>query len=1024
MTSSQALGLANRPLSMAPNGLKTANAVLIDKGETTFVKPTPPSSDSVTISAQAANLYKESLAAAPTTTYTVAQALLLPSSSSAISISDTSTNIGKQFARLVAINSKITAITQTDVKAIALTEAQFAQGVASSGLLTKINSGDFKVAISGVSTANLSSVASYGSKVVSMTVGDTSANIASKLADIAALGTKVSAITQTSKSAMAMSYANTLSYATTLDKIDKGSYTLNLTDSASNIKTNLASITKLAAKVAAITQTDASSAIALNTASLTSNLATLKKINSGNFKVSLEDTAALVTKSWTALTAIQKNISSLKLSDATPALTLTASQATTGQTLLDKVSNETLSLTVADTGANISTNLSALMAISAKITKITQTAVGNIAVKQSQLTSEALTSFLSKFNPASYKLAVSGADKTNIVSVLANTNVNAVSLSVDDGTLTSNDAAVNTALQSTKITSISVANAKIANLSALGNDKRVKSIAINDSAANLTNATNLVSIDALMKKTKGIITGINIEGNSRSLVSVAQASYTKYAATVFSAPKNYALEVDFGTPPVNVTQASLRNALKTSANTAGGYGVQVWDFTKAKFGTAITLNKGVNFVKLGTTSTFLDSGDNKLNAILNGGTYKWQQNPDQATAGTSSYELKPGVFSLGSDSANPTISYKFLSSTSDGNLSAGDAKGFAPMSDNQKTAVTKALNYISSLVNINFELSESIGSADINFGTNDQGTTSGGYATGANSSIGTVNLMINKISSVNTNPQVGDYGWQTIVHEIGHTLGLKHPGNYNAGGGGTSGPYLSTTDDNQRNTVMSYYRATDASINWKQNGNSYSNSGVNANTFMPLDILALQFLYGKNTTGKSLSDSSKGLADFQTTKFTSSWLGMQTISSTDEGLNLDLSDVSASNIVDLRAGAFSSINIKDATYNFGIGGKTAQTFFNFNNVGLAYDSSISSLMGGTSSDVVYVSNKNVEIDGNTGTDTVYLAGNSSDWTLTDEANQKIYTNGQVTAKLKNVENVSFYDSNSTTTTHSRIDLTA
>jgi hypothetical protein len=53
-------------------------------------------------------------------------------------------------------------------------------------------------------------------------------------------------------------------------------------------------------------------------------------------------------------------------------------------------------------------------------------------------------------------------------------------------------------------------------------------------------------------------------------------------------------------------------------------------------------------------------------------------------------------------------------------------------------------------VNINFELSESIGSADINFGTNDQGTTSGGYATGANSSIGTVNLMINKISSTLT----------------------------------------------------------------------------------------------------------------------------------------------------------------------------------------------------------------------------------------------------------------------------------
>ncbi len=348
------------------------------------------------------------------------------------------------------------------------------------------------------------------------------------------------------------------------------------------------------------------------------------------------------------------------------------------------------------------------------------------------------------------------------------------------------------------------------------------------------------------------------------------------------------------------------------------------------------------------------------------------------------------------------------------------------MSADQKSAVVSALNYISSLVNINFQLTEDLSTADINFGTNDQGTTSGGYATGANPAMGPVNLLLNNKTVVNSKPQPGDYGWQTIIHEIGHTLGLKHPGAYNAGGGVTPGPYLSATDDNQRNTVMSYKKPTDAISNWVSNGNgSYSNLGANPRTFMPLDILSLQFLYGKNQTGTSLSDSSKSLTDFQTTQFTSSWLGMQTLSSTDQGLAIDLSALSASNIVDMRPGAFSSINIKDSSYNAGIGGsKMPQTFFNLNNVGLAYDSSISSLIGGASTDVVYVSNNDVEIDGRDGLDKVYLYGSASDWTQSSSADQTIYTNGQINAKIKNVESISYYAKESNPFVHTRVDVSA
>jgi hypothetical protein len=80
----------------------------------------------------------------------------------------------------------------------------------------------------------------------------------------------------------------------------------------------------------------------------------------------------------------------------------------------------------------------------------------------------------------------------------------------------------------------------------------------------------------------------------------------------------------------------------------------------------------------------------------------------------------------------------------------------------------------------------------------------------------------------------GSYGYTALLHETLHTLGLKHPGNYNVGGGTTEGPYLSPGDDNLTNTVMTY-----------NNGTSDTKyTGSKSVTLMPYDIRALQYLYG------------------------------------------------------------------------------------------------------------------------------------------------------------------------------------
>lgn len=344
-----------------------------------------------------------------------------------------------------------------------------------------------------------------------------------------------------------------------------------------------------------------------------------------------------------------------------------------------------------------------------------------------------------------------------------------------------------------------------------------------------------------------------------------------------------------------------------TVTTAGEYKLQI--------NSNSALSGALSLAVYGTASLPNSSGDKNIDAVLYGGHSFWQ-NISNLLKGIgpspTGAEIKSGMKSIANGGAKTKITYGFLSTDPTG------SSGFEALNDAARSAVRSAFSYFSNLINVTFQ-ETSQDKADIAFGANQQGGVSNGYAYPPNSSP-TKNktyVMLAKEGTYSSEGRFtpGSYNWSTIIHETGHALGLKHPGNYNAGGGGGTPPYLDAEYDTQQYSMMSY--------------NPHAqNTGVYYSSPMLYDIAALQYMYGAKLTG---STATKGLFSFNPNQQPFFVKTLYSKKTTDK---IDLTGLNYSSTINLNAGTFSSVNVTPFNTN---------SISNKNNVAIAYGSTINNV---------------------------------------------------------------------------------
>lgn len=343
--------------------------------------------------------------------------------------------------------------------------------------------------------------------------------------------------------------------------------------------------------------------------------------------------------------------------------------------------------------------------------------------------------------------------------------------------------------------------------------------------------------------------------------------------------------------------------------------------------------------------------------------------------GTSKWTTSTGTIAT-------TITFGFTTSAS---FASGYSvsTGYSSFATSQKNVAREAIGLWDDLTSAKFVETTSSNTADIKF-NNSTGAgygytyyagTVGSEATAWQKIAGSVWLNSKYNSGTNNlvTPVYGNYGFQTYIHEIGHSMGLKHGGNYNGSAkyGDTSTGWL-YPQDSQQNTVMSYFASSNTGAVW---------NGKYAQTPMVYDVLAIQAKYGIDTTTRTGDTvygfhSNAGKAVFDFTKNVSPILTIWDAGGKD---TIDLSGWSSASTLNLTAGSYSSVN--GMKYNLAI----------------AYKTDVENAITGAGNDIITGNDLANVITSNAGADTLTGAGGND--TLNGDSGNDILNGGSGNDRL-------------------------
>jgi len=192
---------------------------------------------------------------------------------------------------------------------------------------------------------------------------------------------------------------------------------------------------------------------------------------------------------------------------------------------------------------------------------------------------------------------------------------------------------------------------------------------------------------------------------------------------------------------------------------------------------------------------------------------------------------------------------------------------------------------------------------------------------------------------------LGSYSYWAVMHELGHALGLSHPGAYNAGPGVTL-TYANAAQfqqDSNQYSIMSYF--DESNTGGKLNGDP---SGLQL-----YDIYELQRIYGVNTTTRTGADR----YGFNTN------LGAQFNFSTNPNAGYAIWD----------AGGIDTIDASQFTGNQKIDlgqGKFSNIGTGTNNLAVAFGAVLENAVGGSGADTITGNATDNRLEGGAGRDTI------------------------------------------------------